>query len=112
MAVKQRNNTKLNNKTKFMSKYETSHPAVDLLVSMKPNRSVLGSTPDPVSDPELSSSLRFFWAGLNILLTKKICVSVIPHVSYSVCLFGSRIIDESLNQSWDLIVSYMKTIFL
>lgn len=54
----------------------TSHPAVDPLANMKPNRSVSGSrlTSDPASDPELSSSLRFFWVGLdglNILLKDK-----------------------------------------
>lgn len=45
-----------------------AHPAVEPLVKMKPKRSVSGS------DPELSSSLRFFWAGLeefNILAKEK-----------------------------------------
>lgn len=67
---------------------DLSHPAVDLLVTMKPNRSVSGSkpTPDPASDPELSSSLGFFWVGLdgfNILLTEKRRLFIIPHVTVS-----------------------------
>lgn len=62
--------------TRRKHKCGTSHPAVDPLVSMKPNLSVSGSrlTSDPASEPELSSSLRFFWAGLdglNILLKDK-----------------------------------------
>lgn len=97
MTVKQCNKTRLNNKTKLMSKYETSHPAVDLLVSMKPNRSVSGSTPDPVSDPELSSSLRFFWAGLNILLTKKICFFLWLHMCHTLFVYLEV---ESLMNRW------------
>lgn len=56
--------------------YECPHPAVDLLVTRKPNRSVSGSKPcpDSASEPALSSSLRFFRAGLNILLTKEMKV--------------------------------------
>lgn len=62
----------------------TTHPAVDPLVTMNPKRSVSGSrlSSDPASDPELSSSPRFFWAGLdglNILLKEKRRLLIMQH---------------------------------